>query len=162
MPRQTSSRLQFKTSGPSPSPTKPCEATKREGGAATALSDLSGDLKPFLNYSRDTLVLGHILTMVPLGLSSFFSFYGYFYEDFLNVWRLHRHKHDGNFFSILAIPSPIFVPTLFFFLCLAYRALKWQQLSEMPSTKTNEIPVQYMAESFLAKKSLCMVLLSRL
>lgn len=74
MPRKTSSRLQFKTCGPSLSPTNPSETTKREGGAANALPDLSGDLKPFLNYSRDTLVLGHILTMVPLGLSSFFHF----------------------------------------------------------------------------------------
>lgn len=74
MPRKTSSRVQFKTSGPSPSPINPSETTKRERGAATALPDLSGDLKPSLNYGRDTFVLGHILTMLPLGLSAFFHF----------------------------------------------------------------------------------------
>lgn len=74
MPTKTSSRVQFKTNGPSPSPTNPTETTKREGGAATALPDFSGDLKPSLNYSKDTLVLGHILTMAPFGLFAFFHF----------------------------------------------------------------------------------------
>lgn len=51
---------------------RPNETTKREVGAATAFPDLNGDLKVFLIYSRQTLVLGHILTIVPLGLSAFF------------------------------------------------------------------------------------------
>lgn len=48
------------------------ETTRREVGTATAFPDLSGDLKGFLNYSREILVLGHILTIVLLGLSAFF------------------------------------------------------------------------------------------
>lgn len=100
--------------------------------------------------SRNTLILGHILAVFPLGLSAFFHFIAICTKIFQMYGDCTGTNVAAGFFSVLAIPVPIYTPTLLF-TPLPVGLSNGSKLSEMPSIKMNEIPVKHMVESFLAK-----------
>lgn len=50
------------------------DCTESEGRVITPLPERRGDFKAPLHYGRNTLILGHILAVLPLGLSVFSHF----------------------------------------------------------------------------------------
>lgn len=123
----------------------------REGGVTTALPELRGDLKAPLRYSRNTLILGHILAVVPLGLSAFFHFIAICTKIFKMYGDCTGTNVTAGFFYTSNSLSHFYPYFTLLFSHLPVGLSNGSKLSEMPSIKMNEIPVKHMAKSFLAK-----------
>jgi len=100
------------------------------------------------------LVLGHVLAVLPLGLSAFF----HLIDICTKIFKMYgdctgTNVSAGFFYASNSLSC--FYP-YFTLLCspLPVGLSNGSKLSEMPSIKMNEIPVKHMAESFLAKANI--------